>query len=384
MLSLGRQGQLYVIKEVTQGTVPALSATNACRHINFGIEYDPVGRVPILEKTTGAGNNTTSRMDNRATGSYSYEGLFRPSGTLNTLPEQAPMLLAGMGAVSNITLSTTFTGTPTTTGGSVASATGLATGQGVLITCPDGKRRIRFLTNVAGLALTWAPALPAGQAPAAAAACKGAITYSLTSALTETIAFAHYLKLTDGTAGLARAARMGVVDKLMWDLDANSSPMLKTSGAIKDQATAAAQPGAFTTVGSVPPSGIVGDLVVGSTAVKFLKLGVEITNGMYHRNEEYGEASASEAFRGGRRSVSVNLDTYLENQAALYDQTLTGAYLPLFFQGGYTEGNCFALRAPSVELKVAKLDDPDAPVKAPFQGVALEVAGNDELVVAIA
>ena len=384
MLSLGRQGQLYGIAEVTQGTVPALAASNALRHMNFQINYDPVGRVPINEKTTGVGNNTTSRMDNRAKADYVYEGLFRPSGVLNTLPEQAFMLEAGFGTLTNTTLSTTFSGTPTASTGTVASAAGLAVGRGILITCPDGKKRIRQLTAVSGTDLTWAPNLPAGQAPAAAAACKAVINYSLSSSLIKTFAFAHYLKFTDGTAGLARAARMCVADKLGIEVDANGSPMLKVSGPCKDQTTAAAQPGGFTTVGTVPPSGISGDLMIGNNALKFLKFAAEITNAMYLRNEEYGEASASEAFRGGRRSVALTLDTYHENQASLYDLAMTGTYVPVFFQGGYTEGNCFALRCPTAELKLPTLDDPDTPVKAPYKGVALESAGNDEIYLFIA
>jgi hypothetical protein len=193
------------------------------------------------------------------------------------------------------------------------------------------------------------------------------------------------LKLTDGTAGLARNVRGGPVDQLTIELDANVNPMLKASGPAKDQVTAPAQPGGFTTVGGFPPSGISGDLMIGNTALKFMKLSVDIKNAMFLRNEEYGDTSATEAFRAGRREVGLTLDTYLENQAALYDLTLTGAYVSTFFQGGYTEGNCFALYAPNCEYKVADLDDPDSPVKAPFKGVALETFGqNDEITLGIA
>jgi hypothetical protein len=384
MLTLGRSGQLYVIKESTQGTVPSLSGTNACRHINFQANYDPVGRVPILEKTTGAGNSTTSRGDRRAKADWQYEGLFRPSGTLNTLAEQAPILLAGMGSAVNTSLSTTFSGTPTVSTGTVGSATGLAVGRAILITCPDGKKRVRWLTAVSGTDLTWAPNLPTGQAPASGAACKGVTNYLLTSANIETLAFAHYHKTTDGSAGLSRAIRMAAVDKLMFEFDANAEPRLKASGPAKDQTTAATQPGSFTTVGSFPPPGITGDLMIGNDALKFLKLGIEVNNAMYLRNEEYGDASATEAFRGGRREVSVSLDTYFENQSVLYDQTLTGAFVSLFFQGGYTEGNIIAARCPNVEFKTPQLDDPDTPIKAPFAGPALESAGNDELYIALA
>lgn len=385
MLTLGRQGQLYGIEESTYGVIPSIGATNAIRHINFTIGYDPVGRVPILEKTQGAGHSTSNRGDRRAVANWNYEGLFRPSGTISTLPEQAPILLAGMGAVKNTALSTTFSGTPTTTTGTVASATGLAIGDFILITCPDGKKRLRRLAaGTSGTSLVWTPALPSGQAPATSAACKAVINYTLTGPLVKSLAFAHYLTLTDGSAGLSRAVRGGPVDALMFEFDANQEPRLKASGPAKDQTAAPSKPGAFTTVGAFPPSGTVGDLVIGSTALKFLKLSVDIKNAMFVRNEEYGEASASEAFRGGRREVGLSLETYLENVATLYDLTVAGTYTPLFFQAGYTEGNCLALYCPNVEFKVPNLDDPDSPVKAPFTGVALETFGqNDELVLAI-
>lgn len=387
MLTLGRQGQLYVIEESTYGTTPALSATNACRHVNFGITYDPFGREPILEKTQGAGHSTTSRRDTRAKAGWNYEGIFRPSGVLNTLPEQAPMLLAAFGQAANITLSTTFSGTPTVSGGTVASATGLAIGQFVLITCPDGKKRLRRLVSgTSGTTLVWAPNLPAGQAPASGAACKGCLTYSLTGALVKSLSFAHYLKLTDGTAGLIRSVRGGPVDMLSIELDANGNPMLKASGPAKDQVTGTpSQPGGFTTVGGNPPSGLSGDLLIDNTALQFLKLTVEIKNAMFVRNEEYGVTGATEAFRAGRREIGLTLDTYHETQAALYDKAIAGTYVSTFMQGGYTEGNCFALHAPNCEYKVADLDDPDSPIKAPYKGVALEIFGqNDELFLGIA
>jgi len=377
MLTLGRQGQLYVVEESSYGVTPSLLATHACRHVNFGITYDPVGREPILEKTQGAGHSTTSRRDTRIKAGWNYEGIFRPSGTLNTLPEQAPILLAGFGQVANITLATTFSGTPTVSTGTVASATGLAIGQFILITCPDGKKRLRKLvTGTSGTNLVWSPNLPAGQAPASGAACKGAITYQLTGPNVKSLSFAHYLKLTDGTAGLSRNVRGGPVDVLMFEFDANGNPMLKASGPAKDQvAPAPSQPGGFTTVGGFPPSGISGELLIGNSTLKFLKLAVEIKNAMFLRNEEYGELSATEAFRSGRQEIGLTLDTYLENQAVLYDLTLAGTYVSTFMQGGFTEGNCFALHAPNSEYKVSDLDDPDSPVKAPFKGVALETFG---------
>lgn len=384
MLSVGRQGQLYGITETTYGVLPSIAASNAMRHVKFTTQFDNKNRVTVMEKKVGPGHSTGNRGDRRKTASWDLEAILRSGAVLNTLGELDPVLAAGFGAKTNVTLSTTFSGTPTVSGGTIASAAGLVVGDFVLISCPDGKRRLRRVTT-ATTSLTWAPNLPAGQAPLATAACKGVTTYKLSTLLATSLSFAHYLKKTDLTAGLKRAVTGAVVDKLMLEFGANEEPRIKASGPAKHVIDAASQPGGFTTVGNLPPSGIIGDLLIGNTAMKFTKLSFEIANGMFLRMDEYGDDSAVEAFRGERRQVTLNLDAYLEDEATLYDLTEAGTNVGVFKQTGYTEGNCFAVYAPAVEFKVPNVDDPDEIVNAPFQGTALESAdaANDELYLAI-
>src|SRR6185369_4743390 len=97
-LELGRQGQHYVIKESTQGTVPALAASNACRHRSIIFNFDNKNRRTITEKKQTPWVNVAARTDGRKSGDWKYEGVIRPSGTINTLPEIDPYLEAAFGS----------------------------------------------------------------------------------------------------------------------------------------------------------------------------------------------------------------------------------------------------------------------------------------------
>lgn len=375
MLQIGRQGQLYVAAESTYNTSPTLLATHALRHKDVKIDYDNFNRRTILEKKQSPGINTAARTAQRKTAAYTLQAILRPSGTLNTLPECSPVLEAAFGSKTNVTLSTTVSSGGAVGGATLASTTGIVVGDFLLITCPDGNRRLRqILTLPGGNAVTWGPNLPSGQQPATSAAVKACTTYKLTSGLALSLTLAHYLKFTDGTAGRQRLLTGAVVDKLALDFDANEDPMFTASGPGAQVVDAGSQPGGFTMVGGQPPSGLTGDLLIGNTALKFLKLGIEISNGMWLRNDEYGVATATEAFRRGRQSVTLSLDTRAETDATLYDLAQAGTNGGLFMQTGYTEGNCLAIRCPQVEFPVPDQTDPDEVVPDSYKAMALESA----------
>lgn len=382
-LGISRQGQLYVATESTQGTTPTLLATHALRHLSVEMPFDNKNRETVAFKKVSPGVSVDSRGDRRVSAAFTLESLLWNSGVLNTLSEVDPVLAAAFGSKTNVTLSTTFSGTPTTTTGTIASATGLAVGDFVLITCPDGKRRLRKVTT-ATTSLVWTPALPSGQAPIAGAACKGVTTYKLSSLLTATLSLAHYLKKTDySTSHLKRVISMAGVDKLDLTFNANAEPKFKASGEGKQVLDAPSQPGGFTVVGVMPVSGIVGDMQIGTTALKFLELGISLSNGLYWRKDEYGDASAVEMFRAKRREVSLSLKVHLEDEATLYDLAEAGTNAGLFMQHGYTEGRCWALHCPQVEFKVPSTSDGDEVVDQDYTGMALESAdgANDEITI---
>jgi len=402
-LSIGRQGQLYTIAEVTFGTVPALAVTNAIRHMDFKATVDKSNKRTIVEKKQSSIADVASRTNQRIEASYTLQALLRPSGTLNTLPECAPILLAGFGSVTNVSQTATVMNSgdtpaeaePTTTVFAVTDVGSWVVGDAILIPV-SGVNYVRWITTItagAGSApikqLTVAPALPA--APANDAEIKGCVTYKITSALAQSLAFAHYLKKTDGsTAGLKRAISGAIVESLSLAFDANSDPMLTASGGAKDVVDgtdAPSQPAGFTMVGGQPPSGLSGDLYINDTALKFLKLGVDVKNALMLRNESYGYASAEEVFRSGRQEISLSIEMRYDNDAAtLYDATMAESNVAVMQQTGRTAGNIIAIYAPQVEFKVPNLDDPDDMVNAPYAGMALESADgqNDALYIALA
>jgi hypothetical protein len=388
MLQLGRQGQLYVVKEASFGAALTIASADALRHLNFVPTHNAKNRRNNPEKKTSPGR--FARHDSRETAGFSLEALLRPSGTLNTVPEWDEIMEVAFGAKTNPTLSTTVASGGTLTGATLTSGAGLAARDALLIVCPDGKKRVRFITavNTGTGVVSWFPALPTGQIPANGAAVKSALTYKLATANALSLGFGHYLKKTDQTAGLKRALLGAIVDSLSLSFDAQDDPRFTVGGPAKTLTSAdcPAQPAAFTTVGGNPPSGISGELCVDGVVMKFLKLAIEASLNRKLRADSYGEAAAEEALPSVRRDISVGLDARAEDQTVLYDKALAGTYVAVSQQTGFTEGNILAVGMPRVEFPTPDQDDPDEEVNWPFKGVATESALdlNDELIFAVA
>lgn len=382
-LQLGRQGQIYLKKEAAYGVEEALAATNALRHINVGFAWDPFARETSSEKQQSP--RPVNRFDRKqSAGLSTLVGLLRPSGTLNTLPECDPVLEAGLGPKTNVTLATTVSAAPapTTTGATVASAAGLVVGDAVLIevTGQSSSPFVRVLTAIAGAALTWAPALPA--APSTGDDLKGTITYKLSTGLAISLTMMHAL-----TTFKRELTGLGI-DSLALAFDANAEPQFTASGPAAAQLTGTAQakPGSFTTVGGNPPSGLIGETLINGTAYLMKTLGITITNGLAVRNQEYGVNKPSEIYRSARSEIAVSLDAFVDNEATLYDLAEAGTNSTLMHTTGRTEGKIVALYAPKVEWKVPDQDDPDTEASWSFSGMALDTvdAGNDAVKLIIA
>jgi hypothetical protein len=379
-IPIGRKGQLYVVKEGTYGYEECIAASNAVRHIEIGFTANPFNRVTSPEKKVSPG--PVNRFDRKKTAELgTLSALLRPSGTLNTLPELDPVLEAGFGDVENVTLATTVSSSPTTTGATVADAGTLAAGDAVLIavTGHADSPFVRVLTDVTGAALTWAPALPV--APSVGDAIKGGITYKLTTDLAISLCMAHYL------ADFKRELLGAGINELAMTFDANEEPRVTASGPAKEQLTGTTQgqPSAFTAVGGNPPSGLIGELVIDGAAYLFKSLEVSIGNGLQIRNQEYGVNGGTEIYRQGRREITLSLEVFAETESTLYDLAEAGTNVSLLKQTGRTEGNIVAIYAPIVEFKVPETDDPEEEVSWSFEGLALESAdgANDELTLAI-
>lgn len=375
-LPQGRTGRVYLKKEAAYGVEEVLASANALRHINVGFSHSPFQRVNSSEKNPSPGLFT--RFDRKpATSLATLIALLRPSGTLNTLPEIDPILEVAFGAKTNVTLATTVASGPTITGCTVASAGALAIGDVVFleVTGQANSPYVRFLTNVVGVALTWAPALPAAQT--VGDDVKGGVTFKLTTPLAISMTIAHYL------TGFKRELLGCGIDSFELAFDANAEPQVTVSGPAKDQltGTAQAQPGAFTTVGGNPPSGIIGETWIGSTLYLMKSLNVSWTNSLNARNTEYGVRLPTEIYRNGLREISVTLDAWAETEATLYDLTEAGTKVSVLNQTGRTQGSIVGLYMPSVDFAPPEQTDEDTEVNWSFSGTALEssIGANDEV-----
>lgn len=380
---VGKRAQLFVGLEDSFGTPPSLTAGHAMRHVSAQMNGDPKNRVFSPEKKAGPGRY--ARFDRRETADFSLEGLLRPSGTLNTVPECSAILEAAFGAKNNITLSTTVNVTSAVGGATLTSVTGLvAKTTGVQITCPDGKKRLRRIATISGSDVTWTPDLPSGQEPANGAAIKGVNCYYLTAANAKSLFVARYNYESDFTAGLSEILKGGLADRLSLSFDYQDEPRFSVSGPGKTRTDAPSHPGGFTQVGTNPPTAITSECYVGNNAVKYMKLSVELTNGMEVRNDEINASAATDGYRMGDRDISIGFDCVADadEKTYLYDLALAGTNAGLFKQTGFTNGKIIAIHAPAVEWKPPTVDVGDGAVMLPFKGIALETVedANDELV----
>lgn len=382
-IPIGRKGRLYLVKEDDYGFEQCLASGNACRRIESQFGFNPHNRVTSPEKKRSPG--PVNRFDRKKTAELStFVALLRPSGTLNTLPEIDPILEAAFGDVTNVTLATTVevSPTPTSTTATVASAGTLAAGDAVLIwiTGQDDSPFVRILTDVTGAALTWAPALRV--APSAGDDIKGGITYKLTTDLAISLCMAHYIPPN------YKRELLGVgINELALAFDANEEVRVTASGPAKEQrrSTVQDEPAEFTVAGDNPPSGLIGEILADGAAFKIKSSEITISNGLIVRNQEYGVNGGTEIYRQGRREIKFGMETFAEDEDAVYALAEAGTNVSLLKQTGHTEGNIVAVYAPIVEFMVPETDDPEEEVSWSFEGLALESADdeNDELTLAV-
>lgn len=387
---LGRTGQLYAGEEASYATAPTLQATNAFRHLNAKLAFNP--RNPFRSPERHTHPSQSVLLNRRQSADWEVKGQWYPSGALNTVPESDVFLKNGLGTVKNTTLATTFSGTPTTTGGTIGSATGLAIGDAVQINIASGGSAgtyIRWLTT-AGTSPVWTPALPA--APAAGDTLKGVVNYTLATALPKSLDIAHYPQAPAASTP-AREMLGCVINKLTFDFDSNLEPMVTFGGPAQGFAgsspnfTPQAQPGGFTTVGgeSIIPSGLTGYFYFGGTLYQIEKLQIDVDNQMDLQNTALGTSKAAAYFRKNKRIVSVRIDAKVSDDTTLWTPSLATSSNSLVIQIGTTSSRMFGIYCPNVVLT----DNPDTPDNDEtnnwsFQGQALGVNGNDELYIAAA
>lgn len=377
----GRYGHLYVGAESPYGTPPTFLATHAMRHVDFKFSR-PNTRVDDPAKKASPG--LVRQLERRTMASCSVDAILQPSGTINTVGEAGPILLHGMGAVRNVTLSTTISATPapTTTVFTLASVVGLAVGDAILIAL-GGSKYVRWITNIATSEVTVAPALP--SAPVGTEAVKGACSYGLASEIDDSLAFAHY-RSTDTTH--STIIKGAVAEKLAFSFEQNTEGRLSASFKAKSLTKPApAKPAGFTMIGTqAPPSGLLGELYVANAAYRFIRFNLDLDTGVQLREDSYGYSTPEGILMTGRRSVTLKVDARLGDQAVIYDPASSGSTLAVMKQTGFTEGNIIAVYAPKVLFSVPDEDSPEDVPTWSFDGRCLESAdgANDEVQIAFA
>lgn len=376
---IGRFDQVYVKKEASFGTPPTFAGSDAVRVSACKLNYNPTNMKVAEDRYLHP--SPIDELQGRITADWMLGGIFYPSGTIGTAPDHSEILECGMGAVAAPTpLSTTIASGPTTTGAVVASATGLAVGQAILINVTTGSpatgRVVRWLTVVAGTTLTWAPALP--QAPAVGDTVKSTVTWSLATALPASLHIGRY------KTSIAKAGQGALVNQLKLMLDANDVVRWEASGPMQTRITAQTIPGTFVTAGTNPPTGIVGGMRIGSSARAFLKMAITINNAMELQNEDFGTSSAYGYDRIGQRLINVELDTMFTDDTTLITAAEGASDNVLLAQCGNVEGKIIGIYAPKVRFDVPDDPDGDGKLQLAFKGLAKGTNGNDDLYVCAA
>jgi len=376
---IGRLGKIYAAKESTYGTAATFASTDAIRHMSAQLNFSN-NRVESQERFSDP--SLRDKWTRRQTSNFLIGGLLYPSAVLNTLPDMTDIFEVGLGTLTNTTLSTTVASGATTTGATLASGAGLTVGQAILINVSTGSpatgRVLRWLLTVAGAVVTWDPPLP--QAPANGDTVKGCVNYSLATALPNALTIGHYL------TSISKQCNGSVVDQLKIMFDANDEVRWEASGPAKTRLTAAqAAPGSFTTVGTTPPSGLVGSLRLGSVAVEFLKAEIVVQNAMELDNFQFGTSSAANYFRKNKRKIACNVTAILSDSTTLMTAAENATdNNAMAIQCGQTEGNIVGVYGPDLDFDVPDMPDGEETLELTFNGTMKAVNGNDEFRLAIA
>lgn len=385
-IQLGRLGQLYVITEaafagLTGGAYgpTTIAASNALRHLEVDLGFDPFKWTNAPDRRRSSG--IQRRVKHVAMADFDLKkAQMWPSGAAGTPPELDPILLNGIGAKRLPNATTTVASSPTTTGATLTSGTGLQVGDFIGIQVATDQFRVVKLLTVAGAVVTWTPTLPV--APSVADNVTTGVDYTLATELPATLYAAHYL-LSNGVA-LSREMLGIALDELTFTIEQAQEPMISAKGPSQyvNRATAQAQPGGFTTVGTVLPTGMQADLIVGTAVYKVQKAVITHKNNEVVRTKDIGSDRATDYYRQKQREITIQVDAYVENPAPIVANAETGTTVALLLQCGTAAGKSWAWYLPSVLFDVPAYPDGNEELVWSLKGQCMEVNGNDEYALA--
>lgn len=369
----GANEQAFVKLESTEGTLAAStpSATDGIRHLTLSLT-DKLNRE--VNPTKRGTPDYAGSLPRRRTASWNLSSaLWEPSGVLGTASYLGVLLKAGFGSQTLPNLNTTVSAapSPTSTGCTVVSATGLAVGD-LAVFNVGSSREVTRIKTIATLALTY-DALSA--APAQPGKMISGVNYKLATNITQSVSI--YLFHTGGS--FKQAITGAIVNRIRVMFDGTKEVQIEMSGFGKQVVrTGITQPASHTTTGD-PASGLVGNFMVDGTATLIQTAAFTIENNAGPRNTELGTSTSSGHFRENRRKVSVELGVYLED-TVIFDTAEAVGTDVLRLLIGNTDGAMLAAVAPKVEWEIPDVPSTDGPKSITVNGVCYaESSGNSEL-----
>ncbi len=436
-ISLGRKEQLYVVAENSYGAAAAPDGAGAIKHLSSRFEVKEE-RADRADRSASRG--LADRVPGKRNVSWSVEGYLMPSGTGGTPPDFDGLLACSFDR--RVTVATTVAANPTTTGATLADATGLQAGDfvGFELSGTLYAARLAAVDTATG-AVTWWPALPAPPQvgdtahPAVGSRLQTEPQGSATihrlldreaqvatgcvpNEWTFAVAAGDPAKVTAsgpgqdlvfaGTAALAAAmdatqtsffhAGNPQFEPGTWvqldqevlritavDVDTNECTVSRaqcgTAAAAHALGAVAAPYRPTPTTAGAPIAGVTGRCQLLDVSVPITAAKASITENVSLLNTLHGSAVAQDYHYPQRRQVQLEVEALLtaETAGALVMTKLQDD-TPFFLQAGHTSGRTFVCYAPRFQPEIPSLEAPvDDVIPLSLAGPALEDDGQDEI-----
>lgn len=390
-IEVGLLEQAYVDKEASFAVDAgaggaALSATDGFGHIELTLMGK--NNREASPKKIGTPDAATSLARRTTAGFNMGANFWEPSGTLGTVSNLAPFIEQAFGTLHTISsgLATTVAASPapTATGCTIASATGLAVGDVIVITTTNGREATR-VKSIATAAITFDSLT---TAPASGAAVVSGSSFKLASTLTGSLSIYKYYN----AGGFKEAVYGAVVEQLQATFDGTKEATIQCQGpaaryansltvdASPTTAPPQAKPAAHTTVGN-PINGMIGTFHVGTAAVLVTSAQVTIQNNLELRNKELGTRYATGiAGRTQIRKITTRITMFMEDTTIFQLATRSGITRQtgvLRLLVGDTNGSMVACVMPVVEFEIPEVGNELGPKEITIEGECYATSGND-------
>lgn len=282
------------------------------------------------------------------TSGFSLSAEWRPSGTLGVASDLGPALKSffgtqlASGSGSGVTTTVSASPSPTATGCTVASATGLAVGDVIWVTVGPRREATR-IKSINTAALTFDEL---SDAPTSGAAVVCGVSYKLTTAVPASLCAANFVsgkqEVITGGQPTSLELTFGKQDEVIVAVNGVSARYRGNS-----ESTSLTDPATTTTVGE-PINGIIGAAVVNGAAVDVTSVRISASNAIALRDQDIGDAYATEAYRGDFREGTIEVTFYVDDHT-IVDLGESHTKVPFTLALGSTNGAMLGVVCPQVE-----------------------------------